>query len=191
VRVAPGVYVPRYQSEDLAHRAATLLARSRGRTAVDLCTGTGAIAAHLRAAVPTAAVAGLDVDERAVACARSNGVPAVRGDLDHPPFRAGAVDVVTAVAPYVPTAEMAFLPADVQRYEPRRALDGGDDGLDLVRRVVASAGRLLRPGGRLLVEIGADQDEQLAAPLAAAGFGPPTPWYDEDGDLRGLTAERT
>jgi release factor glutamine methyltransferase len=193
LRVAPGVYVPRYQTEDLARRAATLLGEATGAaraTAVDLCTGSGAVAAHLRAEAPAATVVGLDLDPRAVACARSNGVPALLGDLDRPPLRAGAVDVVTAVAPYVPTGEIAFLPADVRRYEPRRALDGGSDGLDLVRRVVATAATLLRrPGGWLAIEIGGDQDQALHAPLAAAGFAAPTPWYDEDGDLRGLTAE--
>ncbi|HEV7761142.1 MAG TPA: methyltransferase domain-containing protein [Acidimicrobiales bacterium] len=202
LRVDPGVYVPRYQTEDLARRAATLLAAATAAAAtaaaaagpgaaraVDLCTGAGAIAAHLRAEVPGAAVVGVDIDPLAVACARRNGVPAVQADLDRPPLRTAAFDLVTAVAPYVPTGEMAFLPADVQRYEPRRALDGGDDGLDLVRRVVAAAGRLLRrPGGWLLTEVGGDQHDLLRPALDAAGFGPATPWFDEDGDLRGLAA---
>jgi release factor glutamine methyltransferase len=188
LRVDPGVYVPRYQTEELAERAAARLAATPGGRAVDLCTGSGAIAAHLRAAVPGAAVAGVDLDPRAVRNARRNGVPAVVGDLDRPPLRPGTCDVVTAVAPYVPTADIAYLPADVQRYEPRVALDGGDDGLALVRRVVGAAARLLRPGGRLLTEVGGAQDELLAPTLAAAGFGPATPWRDEDDDLRGIEA---
>jgi release factor glutamine methyltransferase len=191
LRVDRGVYVPRYQTEDLARRAATLLAAvpAGPARAVDLCTGAGAIAAHLRAEVPGAAVVGVDIDPLAVACARRNGVPAVQADLDRPPLRAAAFELVTAVAPYVPTGEIAFLPADVQRYEPRRALDGGDDGLDLVRRVVAAAGRLLRrPGGWLLTEVGGDQHDLLQPALDAAGFGPASPWFDEDGDLRGLAA---
>ena len=200
LRVGPGVYVPRYQTEDLARRAVALLAAVTAAVAaagspgcapraVDLCTGAGAIAAHLRAEVPAAAVVGVDIDPRAVACARANGVPALVGDLDRPPLRPGVFDLVTAVAPYVPTGEIAFLPADVQRYEPRRALDGGADGLDLVRRVVRSAGALLRrPGGWLVTEVGGDQDRALQPTLDAAGFAPATPWYDEDGDLRGLAA---
>ena len=194
LRVAPGVYVPRYQTEDLARQAAALLAAvpapapARPRAA-DLCTGAGAIAAHLRAEVPAATVVGVDLEPRAVACARTNGVPALVGDLGRPPLRPGRFDLVTAVAPYVPTSEIAYLPADVRRYEPRRALDGGTDGLDLVRRVVEAAGELLRrPGGWLAIEIGGDQDEALHPTLAATGFGPATPWYDEDGDLRGLAA---
>ncbi len=188
LRVAPGVYVPRPQTEDLARRAAAVLP-ARGR-AVDLCTGSGAVAAHLRAAAADATVVGVDLDPRAAACARGNGVPAVVGDLDGPLGGAGTWDVVTAVAPYVPTGDLRLLPRDVQRWEPRAALDGGPDGLDLVARAVAAAGRLLRPGGHVLVEIGGEQDAGLAAALAAAGFGDTTTWRDEDGDLRGLTAVR-
>jgi len=177
-----GVYVPRIQTEELARRAAALLP-GEGR-AVDLCTGAGAVAAHLIASVPTAAVIGVDVDWRAAACARRNGVPAVVADVDAP-LRTG-FDVVTAVAPYVPTGHLRLLPADVQRYEPRLALDGGSDGLDLVRRVVSAASRLLRPLGWLLVEIGGEQDAALG--LEAAGFTTVTPWTDDDGDLRGVAA---
>lgn len=186
VRVDPGVYVPRAQTEDLARRAAAVL--PPGGRAVDLCTGCGAVAAHLRAAVPSAAVVGVDLDLRAAACARRNGVPAIAADLAAGLRPGLGVDVVTAVAPYVPTGGLRLLPADVQRYEPRRALDGGPDGLDLVRRVVGAAAGLLRPGGWLLLEVGGDQDAALAPALHAAGFGEAAPWRDEDGDLRGVAA---
>jgi release factor glutamine methyltransferase len=188
VAVDPGVYVPRYQTEDLARRAVPLLP-AWGRAA-DLATGSGAVAAHLRAEVPSATVVGIDADRQAVACARRNGVPALVGDLRRPPLRPRSFDLVTAVAPYVPTAEIRFLPADVQRYEPRAALDGGDDGLDLVRALVTSAGRLLRPCGWLLTEVGGDQADAIGPALADAGFTPPAAWYDEDGDLRGLATRR-
>lgn len=191
LHVAPGVYVPRPQTEDLARRGAALLAAAPGPAptpaAADLCTGAGAVAAHLRASVPGATVVGVDIDPHAVACARRNGVPAVVGDLDGP-LRSGALDLVTTVAPYVPTGGLGLLPVDVRRYEPRRALDGGADGLDVVRRVVTAAARLLRPGGWLLAEVGGEQDEALAPALAAAGFEAAVPWCDEDGDLRGLAA---
>jgi release factor glutamine methyltransferase len=183
VRVEPGVYVPRPQTEELARRASTLLAA--GGRAVDLCTGTGAIAAHLMAAVPTATVIGVDIDLRAARGAGRNGVPVVVGDLDQP-LRPHGFDVVTAVAPYVPTGDLRLLPADVQRFEPRLALDGGADGLDLVRRVVGAAARVLRPGGWLLTELGGEQDTALGPTLTAAGFSVATPWFDDDGDLRGL-----
>jgi release factor glutamine methyltransferase len=188
LHIAPGVYVPRAQSEELARRAAARLP-PHGR-AVDFGTGTGAIATHLLAQVAMAAVVGVDLDRRAAACAQRNGVPVVVADLSEPPFRSAGVDVVTAVAPYVPTGELRFLPADVQRYEPRLALDGGADGLGLVRRVIVAAGSMLRPGGWLLIEVGGDQDEALAPSLAAAGFDQGTPWFDDDGDLRGLASRR-
>jgi release factor glutamine methyltransferase len=188
LQIDRGVYVPRLQSEDLARRAGARLAHTQGR-AVDLCTGSGAIANHMSAVAPGAIVVGMDIDPAAVRCARVNGVSAVRGDLAASPLMTGAFDVVTAVAPYVPTPDVQFLPADVQRYEPRTALDGGPDGLALVRLVVTAAAELLRPGGWLLTEVGGDQDWRLAPDLAAAGFTPPTTWHDEDGDLRGLQAE--
>jgi len=189
IHVARGVYVPRFQSEDLAWRATSRLPE-RG-CALDLCTGAGAIAAHLRASVPGARVVGVDLDPRAAGCARRNGVPSLVGDLDAP-LRPGAlVDLVTAVAPYVPTAQLALLPGDVQRYEPRLALDGGADGLDLVRRVVDAAIRVLRPGGWLLVEVGADQDQELGPTLGAGAFDEVTAWRDDEGDLRGIAARRS
>jgi len=188
VRVDPGVYVPRIQSEDLARRAALLLV-SGGTAAADLCTGAGAIARFLGVAAPGALVVGVDIDMRAAACARRNGVHAVQGDLGEA-LRSGVFDVVTAVAPYVPTEELRFLPADVQRYEPEIALDGGSDGLDVVRRAVSCAGRLLRPGGWFLTEVGADQDRATTDTLVANGFGRVQMWHDADGDLRGMAAQR-
>jgi release factor glutamine methyltransferase len=189
LHLAPGVYVPRIQSEELARRAAALLP-DNGR-AVDLCTGAGAVAAHLLTQVPTATVIGIDVDVRAATCARRNGVPTAVADLAEPLRRLEGFDVVTAVAPYVPTGELRLLPADVRRYEPRLALDGGADGLDLVRRVIAAAMRLLRPGGWLLIEVGGEQDEILAPTLGACGFDLVTPWCDDDGDLRGIATRAT
>ena len=188
LHLAPGVYVPRVQSEELARRAGALLA-GNGR-AVDLCTGAGAVAAHLIARVPTAAVIGIDIDRRAAVCARHNGVPTAVADLDGPLRNHRSLDLVTAVAPYVPTSAIGLLPADVQRFEPRLAIDGGADGLRFVRRIIAAAGRLLRPGGWLLIEVGGDQDEALA-PALATGFDQVTPWWDDDGDLRGIAAQAT
>ena len=190
--VAPGVYVPRPHTEALAARAAALL--PPGGTAVDLCCGSGAVAASLRRRGAT--VVGVDLDPWAAACAGGNGVAAVVGDIgtglaaDGVPVRGGVADVVAAVPPYVPTGALRLLAADVQRHEPRLALDGGADGLDLARAVVAAAARLLKAGGHLLVELGGDEDLALAPTLAAAGFVAVEPWHDEDGDLRGLVARR-
>ena len=189
LHVDPGVYVPRVQSEELARRAAAILAAG-GSHAADLCTGAGAVARHLMAEAPAASVVGVDLDPRAAACARRNGVRAIAGELDGP-LRSSVFDVVTAVAPYVPTGELRLLPADVRRYEPRIALDGGEDGLAVVRRVVSAGARLLRGGGWLLLEIGGDQDRALTPTLDANGFTSIDPWFDEDGDLRGVAAQAT
>ena len=188
VHVAPGVYVPRPQTESLARRAAGVL--PPGGTAVDLCTGSGAVAAWLQRARPGAFVVGVDVDPCAARCAVSNGVRSVVGDLGAPLHVAGAVDVVTAVAPYVPTAERRLLPVDVRHHEPALALDGGDDGLSVVRRVVEHAAVLLRTGGHVLVELGGTQDEMLVPELVGHGFASVESWHDDDGDLRGLVARR-
>ena len=113
--VHPGVYVPRWQSLELARRAAARLPDD-GR-AIDLCTGTGAVAIAVGATRPAAHVVATDSDDRAVACARANGVETWQGDLFGPvpaSFRA-TTDVVVAVVPYVPSAELRLLPRDRSR----------------------------------------------------------------------------
>lgn len=191
VGVHPGVYVPRWQSEPLARRAAELL--PGGGVAVDLCTGTGAIAAVLQAAAPSATVLATDVDPAAIACARQNGVDALLGHLDEPlpPSLLGAVDVMSAVTPYVPSDELHVLPRDVVAFEPLRALDGGVGGLELLSPVVACSTRWLRPGGWLLLELGGDQAATVAGQMAAAGFGAIAVLSDDDGDDRGIEGHRS
>ena len=180
--VTPGVYVPRPQTESLAE-----LARERvpaGGLAVDLCTGTGAVA------LITGAVAATDIDPRAVACARFNGVNALEGDLYEPlPGQLrGRLDVITANAPYVPTAAIDLLPRDVREHEPLVALDGGTDGLAVVRRIITDAPAWLRRGGWLLFEMGGPQLEAAAEALEAAGFDDFAAWLDVDGDARFIEA---
>jgi release factor glutamine methyltransferase len=191
VAVHAGVYVPRWQTESLALGALARL--PDGGTAVDLCTGAGAVAVVMARGRPSARVLATDRDPAAVACARANGVEAIECNLAAglPPSLAGAVDVVTAVAPYVPTGLLGFLPRDVTAYEPRAALDGGADGLEVVARVVADAAGLLRSGGSLLAEIGDRQLEPLVPVLAGYGFGDPRPLLDADGDLRGVSCRRS
>ncbi|MFL5737584.1 MAG: N5-glutamine methyltransferase family protein [Actinomycetota bacterium] len=185
LRVDRGVYVPRPQSEELARRAASLLPEG-GRLA-DLCTGCGAIALAVGEMRTSARVVAGDIDPGAVACARKNGVHAIRMDLGDA-LRPNSFDGVTSVAPYVPTPELRLLPSDVVRYEPIRALDGGEDGLLVLRRVVASAARILKRGGSLLTEIGGSQDEVLRPVLLGSGFDDVETWCDDAGDLRGIAA---
>jgi len=188
VRVAPGVYVPRWQTEPLARLAASLLPPDG--VAVDLCTGAGAIAMVLAAEAPEARVIATDIDPLAVACARANGVDAREGALDEPlpSTLLGAVDVVTAVPPYVPSGELRFLPRDVQQHEPVTALDGGADGTEVLAEIVRRAPRWLRPNGDLLLELGGDEATRIRESLAAAGFEEPEILRDAEGDPRGIVA---
>jgi release factor glutamine methyltransferase len=190
VRVAPGVYVPRWHTEAVAERAAQRLPEDG--TAIDVCTGCGAIAAVLQARRPRARVLAFDLDPSAVACARANGVDAHPGDLldSAGPDLDGAVDLVTGVVPYVPTPELGLLQRDTFTFETELAYDGGTDGLDLARRVVGGAARLLRPGGALVLELGHGQAAALHPVLTANGFQDITTVRDEDGDERGVEASR-
>ena len=188
LHISPGVYVPRFQTELLARRAAEMLPSSG--IGVDLCTGAGVIAAVMAAASPSARVLATDLDGKAVACARRNGVEAFEGFLDEPlptEFE-HRVDVLAAVVPYVPTDSIRLLPRDVQVFEPRLALDGGADGTDLLVEVVRRSTRWLKPGGWLLLELGGDQAEPLGRLLGELGFENVEVMIDEDGDVRAVCA---
>ncbi len=186
VRVDPGVYVPRWQSLELARRAGDRLPEDG--TAIDLCTGSGAVAAALQSARPAARIVAVDNDARAVACARANGIEAHHGDLFAavPPVFRGGTDVVVAVVPYVPTDELRLLPRDTLRFEAASHYDGGRDGVDLLQRVVTDAPGFLRPGGALLLELGGQQADVLRVTLDRLGYTSVRTWSDDDGDLRGL-----
>lgn len=172
IAVAPGVFVPRQRSAALVRRAASGL--REGAVVVDLCCGTGALGAALAHAVPGIEVHAADVDPTAVACARRN-LPADRvheGDLYDalPADLRGRVDVIVANAPYVPTDAIATMPPEARDHEHRVALDGGADGLDVQRRVIAEAPVWLRPGGRLLVESSEQQAPRSADLMTTAGL---------------------
>jgi release factor glutamine methyltransferase len=170
--VAPGVFVPRQRSTALVRRATREL--RPGDVVVDLCCGTGALGAVLLAQVPGLDLYAADLDPAAVACARRN-LPADRvleGDLYDalPHDLRGRVAVVVANAPYVPTGAIAAMPPEARDHEHRVALDGGEDGLDVQRRVIAGAPPWLAPGGRVLVESSERQAPVSAALMAAAGL---------------------
>ena len=188
VHVDPGVFVPRPHSEAMAQRAISLL--PAGGIAVDLCTGSGAVAAVLGAAHPHSTVVATEVDALAVACARRNGVSVLVGDLDEPlpPSLRGRVDVLTAVVPYVPTEELPFLPRDVLANEPRRALDGGRRGTTMLIRAAEVAARWLRPGGSVLLELGGDQAGEVTAAFERVGLSGVRVHRDGDGQDRAIEA---
>jgi release factor glutamine methyltransferase len=188
VHIDPDVYVPRWLSEPLARRAIERLPATG--TAIDVCTGSGAIAAVLRAHRPHARVLASDVDAKAVACAITNDVDAYLGDLftPLPDDLLSSVDVVVGVAPYVPTPELPLLQRDTFTFERPLSYDGGPDGTNILRRVIRDAPRLLRPGGALLLELGGDQPRLLTVELTDLGYVDVTMLTDEDGDARGLEA---
>jgi release factor glutamine methyltransferase len=188
VHVDPGVYVPRWHTEGLARRAVERLPVDG--IAVDLCTGSGAIAKVLATARPGALVVAADIDERAVACARRNGVEAFAGDLFEPlpSGLEGRVDVVVAVVPYVPSAELPLLQRDTFTFESPLSYDGGPDGAGVLRRTLRDSPRFLRRGGTLLLELGGDQADLLGDDVEALGYTRAGVLRDEEGDVRGVEA---
>jgi len=188
IRVDPGVYVPRWQSQPLARRAVECLPASGA--AIDLCTGAGAVAKTLMAYRPGSRVVASDLDQRAVSCAAANGVEAYLGDLFEPLPRAleGRADVVVGVVPYVPTLALPLLPRDTLVFESLLAYDGGHCGTEVLRRVLADSRGFLRPGGTLLLELGGEQADSLGDHLVRLGYVDVAVLVDEDGDVRGIEA---
>jgi release factor glutamine methyltransferase len=145
--------------------------------ALDLCTGSGCVALTLARERPTSVVFASDVSEDALAVARDNAarlgaynVAFRRGDLFAAVDPALRFDLVTANAPYITSRELSTLMADVRDFEPRLALDGGGDGLELVRKIVEGAPRSLLGGGVLAVEVGKGQAAVVAELFEHAGF---------------------
>ncbi|SDC18371.1 release factor glutamine methyltransferase [Geodermatophilus telluris] len=192
IAVGPGVFVPRQRTAALVARAAEVARAVAARTgrrpvAVDLCCGSGAVGLALATAVRLHELHAADVDPAALPYARRNlgpvGGQVHGGDLYGalPPRLRGRVDVLVVNAPYVPTAALDLLPPEARLHEPRTALDGGPDGLDVHRRVLAGAPAWLAPGGGLLVEVGAAQAPALAAAAGAAGLDVRTDTDPDDG----------
>jgi release factor glutamine methyltransferase len=184
VPVRPGLFVPRRRTELLAEQAAAL-APSAGVVA-ELCCGVAAVSLAVLAAHPEVELHAADLDPAAVSCARANlaGRGAVhQGDLYDalPGALAGRVDVVVANAPYVPTAAIALMPPEAREHEARLALDGGSDGLAVLRRVLAGAPDWLRPGGAVLVECSERQTGPLGAVAAEHGLSPQVVADDDRG----------
>ena len=173
--VEPGVFVPRRRTELLVAEAVRLLGRVSEPVVVDLCCGTGAVAVAIHDVVGHAELHASDIDSRAVACARRNldGVGTVHeGDLTGalPDHLAGRVDVLVVNAPYVPSDEIAMMPPEARDHEPRVALDGGADGVDIHRRIAERAPQWLRPSGHLVIETSRRQAPLTGEAMARHGF---------------------
>ena len=169
------VLIPRPDSETLVEEALDRFAGPGGRIA-DVGTGSGALALALAKERPEAQVFATDISPEALAVARANAerlglaVTFWQGDLDQALVPAGRFELIVANLPYIPSAEIDGLSADV-RSEPRQALDGGADGLALLRRLIEAAPELLQPEGCLALEVGAGQAGAVEEFLRGAGFG--------------------
>ena len=187
LKVRQGVFIPRPETEVLVDEVLAALppaipgaAGGSGPVVVDLCTGSGAVALSVAQERPDARVFATELApqiadvarENAARCGLAERVTVLTGDLfaPLPAELAGQVDVVAANPPYIPTADLPDLPAEVAGFEPRLALDGGVDGLDSVRRIVDDAGAWLRPGGTLVVETDTSCAKDAARLVAA--------WYE-------------
>ncbi|WP_084003703.1 putative protein N(5)-glutamine methyltransferase [Agromyces aureus] len=191
ILLEPGVFVPRRRTELLAETAsgfaAEVAASGRVPVVVDLCCGAGAIGAVIADAAGPIELVAADLDPAAVRAARRNleprGARVVEGDLfaPLPADLRGRVEVLAVNAPYVPTDEIAMMPPEARDHEARVALDGGTDGLDVHRRVAASALDWLAPDGRLLIETGRRQAAATAALVEAGGLAAEVAHDDERG----------
>ncbi len=200
IGVATGVFVPRRRTEFLVRQAELLLRASSGGSdvggshngsssddggssdggsraaVVDLCCGSGAVGAALAARLAGIELHASDLDPNAVRCARQNLEPAGgrvhEGDLFDPlpPGLRGRIRVLVANAPYVPTAAIGTMPPEARTHEPRMSLDGGPDGLDIQRRVIAGATDWLARGGHVLIETSQGQARQTIGLMRQAGL---------------------
>ncbi len=174
VAVEPGVFVPRRRSQALVAVAVGLV--GPGDAVLDLCCGSGALGLAVAHRVPGVSLHAADVDPVAVRVARRNLDPVGgivhEGDLFAalPDGLRGAFDLVVANVPYVPHDELRLMPREAREFEPAVALDGGEDGLDLLRRVAGEAGAWLAPGGSLLTEVNSAQSPAGAVALGAGGL---------------------
>ena len=197
--VGPGVFIPRPESEIVVQHAIDALTAvaSPSPVAVDLGTGSGALALAMATEVPHATVTAVEVSPLAFTWAEQNrravgaeNLRIVLADLaDALPELDGAVDVVISNPPYIPIGAIPRDP-EVRRFDPELALYGGVDGLDVVRSLDATAWRLLRPGGLLVIEHGEQQAVAIRALLTASGWRAIAHHRDLTGRDRATTATR-
>jgi release factor glutamine methyltransferase len=199
LRVNKATLVPRPETETVVEAALAALdkrgPRSRFWRIADLGTGSGAILLALLSELPNAFGIGTDISAAALAIARDNakrtGVArAAFLVCDMASALAGPFDLIVSNPPYVATGDIDQLPPEVRLFDPQDALDGGSDGLHCYRPLAATATRLLAQNASIVVELGKDQAEPVAAIFAAAGLAPASLHPDLNGVPRALVAER-
>ncbi len=198
IAVNRAVLIPRPETELLAERAWQFLSTSNSQpsTCLDFGTGSGCLAIAIAAKCPTATVTALDVSPEAIEVARANverngvanRVQFVCGEGLTALLAATRFDLIVANPPYVPTAEIAVLEPEVRYFDPRRALDGGTDGLDCIRQLAAGGAALLQSHGCLMLEFGDGQGGAVKAVFDAGGWRTEAPVADLSGRARFLIA---
>jgi release factor glutamine methyltransferase len=175
--VGPGVLVPRPETELLVEKFCHLFTDQGARLEVlDLCTGSGCIALSIASHYPNAKITATDASRGALKYALANAnnldirnVSFLEGSL-YQPLREETYDAIVSNPPYIPTGEIDSLMPEVSRFEPRPALDGGEDGLDFYRAIIQGAQAHLKPGGFLIFELGAGQHAEVEAAAIERGF---------------------
>ncbi len=200
LEITPDVLIPRPETELMVDAAITLFQGRETRPRIlDLCTGSGCIGIALAVKMPGARVVLVDNDYRALRVCRKNvannrldtRVLCVDADAaEKPPMLMGRFDLIVCNAPYVPTAELETLDASVREYEPIGALDGGPDGLDVIRKVVSLWKTVLKDSGTIMLEIGEGQAPAVEALLTEAGFSGIRALLDARGTERVIVAKR-
>jgi release factor glutamine methyltransferase len=178
--MAPGVFIPRPETELLVEHVLTWMKAAEGRDRIlELCTGSGAICVSLAAEAPGAEVWTADISEAALALARTNAeahdvagrMRFLHGDLFAALPAGSRFAALVANPPYIPSDEIDKLAPEVSRHEPRAALDGGPTGLDFYKRIIAGAPAVLEENGLIALEVGLGQAADVADMLRAGGFG--------------------
>ncbi|MCL2381102.1 MAG: peptide chain release factor N(5)-glutamine methyltransferase [Treponema sp.] len=197
--VNPSVLVPRPDTETLVEAALEYIDGRGGAgplALLDLCTGSGALAISLKSERPFLQVTASDICAGALETGRGNAqgilgpdsIRFIQSDLFQNIH--GAFDIIVSNPPYIPSGELSALPPEVRR-EPHLALDGGGDGLELVRKIIARSPRHLSPGGILLLEAGSGQMPEIRSLLEAGGFGGVSARKDLAGRDRVISCRRS
>ena len=194
LEISREVLIPRPDTELMVEAAVRLFAGRNGRPRVlDLCAGSGCVGIAIATQLPGARVVLVDNDRRALSVCRRNiikngldvRVVCMEADAtEKPPMLLGKFDLITCNAPYIPTAELETLDRSVRDYEPRRALDGGEDGLDIIRPVAALWKSVLKDRGAIMLEVGEGQSEAVQQLLLKAGFARARALQDAGGTER-------
>ena len=173
LRVSPDVLIPRPETEVLVEAVLEFLAKTEPTVDIlDLGTGSGAIAIALARELPTARIVATDLSMAALQLAQENAksnqvddkIFFIQGDMFAAiPGGSQKFTVVVTNPPYVSDAEILKLPREIRDFEPHHALEGGPDGLEVIRRIIAEAPAVLSPAGALIMEMGADQAESVPA----------------------------